>query len=251
MPATVHRGKDSKGSYYQYDDKTKYYYVVGDDKSRMEAKKLAMKSHERAMSKKGSKKTGSKKGSVKKGSRKTSTRKTGSRKGSMKAGSKKGSVKKGSVKKGSKSYKIHDNGGRPFEVVVHPTKIEVFKNDGKKIFTKSYKKIFLGGNERNKGNSIVIHTGPGKYTYIGSEIYSFMTKDGEEIKKYYSPIGNSDVPYPYAVGQNHTYFMLDKQTVPNELLNLKKDAYDQFYGNTIKDAQKKKFRTKMIQKRLS
>jgi Txe/YoeB family toxin of Txe-Axe toxin-antitoxin module len=96
----IHRGNDTKGSYYQYDNKTKYYYAVGDAKSRMEAKKLAMKSHERAMSKKWSKK-GSKKGSKNAGSNKSSRKvgsRKGSRKGSKKAGSRKGS-KKGSVKK--------------------------------------------------------------------------------------------------------------------------------------------------------
>jgi hypothetical protein len=102
-------------------------------------------------------------------------------------------------KKGIKSYKTHDNGGRPFEVVVYPSKIEVFRlseKENKKIFTSNYKKIFLG--DKPKGNSILILNNYGKYTYIGTEIYSFRTRDGEKIKQYYSPVGNSDVPYPYS-----------------------------------------------------
>ena len=51
--------------------------------------------------------------------------------------------------------------------------------------------------------------------------------------------------------------MLDKETVPNELLDLKKDAYPQYYGHTIKDEElkkkidksKKKFKSKQIYRR--
>ena len=104
------------------------------------------------------------------------------------------------------------------------------------------------------GNSILICTGKGKYIYVGDQIYSLETKDGEDIEKYYSPVGNSVVPYPYAIGTNYTYFMLDRETVPNELLDLKEDAYGQFYGHTVKDedlqnkieSSKKKFKTKQI-----
>lgn len=106
------------------------------------------------------------------------------------------------------------------------------------------------------GNSILIKTGAGKYIYAGEQLYSFETKDGEEIKSYFSPVGNSAVPYPYAVGENHTYFMLDRETLPNELLDLKKDAYPQYYGHTINDDElmkkikkaKKKFKSKQIHK---
>jgi hypothetical protein len=158
-------------------------------------------------------------------------------------------------KKGGKSYKIIDNGSTPFLVDVFPSKVEVYKQTApcvydKKVLDSSYKDIFIGDNLLNeplwapkgdgKGNSILIQTAPGKYIYIGHEIYSFQTRDGENIKQYYSPIGNSRVPYPYAVGDTYTYFMLDKQTVPNEYLDLKNDVYYQFYGWKIKDDERKK-----------
>jgi hypothetical protein len=49
-------------------------------------------------------------------------------------------------------------------------------------------------------------------------------KDGDVIDKYYSPVGNSDVPYPYAVGQKNSYFLIEKQYVENKNLDLKKDG---------------------------
>lgn len=186
-------------------------------------------------------------------------------------------------KKGVKTYTILDNGSEPFVADVSSSKVEIYRQKfiekngvetyerDKKVVDTPYKKIFIGDNDLRltmkesgaapkgmyPGNSILIKTGNGKYIYAGHEIYSFETKDGEEIKTYYSPVGNSAVPYPYAVGENYTYFMLDKETIPNKLLDLNKDAYPQFYGHTIKDedlkkkieSSKKKFKNKMIHKR--
>jgi hypothetical protein len=183
-------------------------------------------------------------------------------------------------KKGVKTYTMLDNGSDPFVADVSSSRVEIyrqkFKEDGgveeymrdKKIVDIPYKKIFIGDNDLRvgdgvapkgmyPGNSILICISPGKYIYAGDQIYSLETINGEDIKAYYSPVGNSAVPYPYAVGDQYTYFMLDRETLPNELLDLKKDAYGQFYGHTIKDeelkkkieASKKKFKTKQIHKR--
>jgi hypothetical protein len=177
-----------------------------------------------------------------------------------------------------KTYKIQDNGGEPFVVEVSPKSVTIYKqkfdNDtetlsiDENIGTFSYRKIFIGDNllkdkwsaPKGKwpGNSILIQIGNGKYIHIGCEIYYFETKDKENIIEYYSPVGNSMVPYPYAVGENNTYFMLDKKLVPNFLLDLTQDGYGQFYGHTINndehkkyiESSKKKFKTKMIQKRI-
>lgn len=39
----IHRGRNSKGPFYQWGDQKKYYYKSGDEKSRKEAKKKAHK----------------------------------------------------------------------------------------------------------------------------------------------------------------------------------------------------------------
>jgi hypothetical protein len=186
-------------------------------------------------------------------------------------------------KKGVKTYTMLDNGSDPFVADVSPSRIEIYrqtyKEEGgvesytrdKKVLDTPYTKLFVGDNDLRltmkesgvapkgmyPGNSILIQTGKGKYIYAGDQIYSLETVGDEDIKAYYSPVGNSAVPYPYAIGENYTYFMLDKETLPNELLDLKKDAYPQFYGHTIKDEvlkkkiekAKKKFKTKQIHKR--
>ena len=49
------------------------------------------------------------------------------------------------------------------------------------------------------GNSILVHISENKYVYIGSSIYSFESQ--AKIIRYISPVGNSDVPYPYAIDE--------------------------------------------------
>jgi len=152
-------------------------------------------------------------------------------------------VKKSMTRKNkakSDTYNIHDNGSVPYVVNVTAKQVEVIKNEtNKKMLTTKYVNLFLGDNllgdknyqkkgKGSLGNSILVEVSHHKYIYIGSEIYSFETD--EEIKSFYSPIGNSDVPYPYAISDTSAYFMLDKKIVPIELIDVKKDGYEQFYG---------------------
>jgi len=39
----IHRGRDSKGSFYQWGQQKKYYYISGNKKSREQAKEKARK----------------------------------------------------------------------------------------------------------------------------------------------------------------------------------------------------------------
>jgi translation initiation factor IF-1 len=129
--------------------------------------------------------------------------------------------------KKTKTYFTHDNGGRPFKVVITGKNLEIFTYTQKKgktveemltdyypskndytILIKSYKNlknIFIP----KDGNTILAHISGNKYLCIAEFIYEFETKN-EKILKYYSHIGNSDVPYPLAVGENNVYFLIDK-----------------------------------------
>ncbi len=151
---------------------------------------------------------------------------------------KKRKVKQQKTQKAKKIYKILDNGGTPYVVEITPTLCIMKSNHTKKeIYRTPYEHVFLGETGKlkdavyQKGSSILVQQSPTHYVYIGSEIYSFTTK--EPILAYESPVGSSQVPYPYAVGEEYTYFMLDKEKVPNQLLDHTKDAYGQFYGYTV------------------
>lgn len=154
-----------------------------------------------------------------------------------------------------KTYEIHDNGGRSFFVSIQGKKVHVEKNmneydivNGKfKTIEKPRKaildftadQIFIGKKSPGggydglkpseaEGNSILLKVGS-KYIYIGSEIYEFQPVEGDAIQQYYSDIGHSDVPYPYAVGKTHIYIMLDKVAIDKTFFDMKKSIYDQYY----------------------
>ena len=93
--------------------------------------------------------------------------------------------------------------------------------------------------------------------FVGWEIYQFETDD--EIVDYVSPVGNSDVPYPVAFGENDVYFMLDKKLVKHDELETEvsvanaEDLYGEFYGHIGSKKKIAKLPMKnvvMLQKRL-
>jgi hypothetical protein len=185
-----------------------------------------------------------------------------------------------------KKYSIHDNGGRPFEVIVAGSNITVMmnmddfeikngqyttiKNPPKQIFKVDAKEVFIGKKSptggydglkpsQAEGNSILLGLGGNKYRFIGWDIYDFTTLEGDKIIKYYSDIGNNDVPYPFAVGEKYIYFLTEKVAVPIELFNFKEDMYHQYYRRTQKGYDEyspefvkkhvKKLKVKIVQKR--
>lgn len=148
-------------------------------------------------------------------------------------------------------YIVQDNGNEPFIVYVYPSTIEVYRHRrineyqnvyyilDKKIVDTTYLEIFIGDNELSHtnyapygvypGNSILVHVIGHRYLFIGHEVFSFTIPD-DIIQEYYSPVGDNMVPYPYAIGQTRTYFMLDRISISNDVLDLEKDGYSQFYG---------------------
>lgn len=134
----------------------------------------------------------------------------------------------------SKVYYTHDNGHRPFQVIINKnngsTNIIINKydsdnddddNDESCHYKNNIMKIdnFIGywygydtSIDEMHGNTILIKLAVNKYIFIGSEIYRFKTHN-DEIIDYVSPVGNSDVPYPVAYGSKFVYFPDDKMKV--------------------------------------
>ena len=162
----------------------------------------------------------------------------------------------------SKTYYTHDNGGRPFKVVIKDKKVYVYKyknydettdtdlysEKSIKYEKKDYfkcKKIFIGKSPKNKstilsggygpkftGNSILLQITKNKYIFIGYKIFSFTSKS--EIKKFVSPVGNSDVPYPYAIDIDGRYYLMIEDVIIDKITNIKKydnDPYEFYYNN--------------------
>lgn len=126
-----------------------------------------------------------------------------------------------------KEYMVHDNGGRPFKVLIDKHSIKIYTHEfynkpdklgndfGPKNYTKllktinSYEGVFIGSDmgRFGLGNSILVHVKDRQYIFIGWNVVQIETK--EPIISYVSPIGNSDVPYPYAISNNHYYYMIN------------------------------------------
>jgi len=130
---------------------------------------------------------------------------------------------------------------------------EIFKKKKYYLFTKfvkeyNTKKIFIGkspliemtkfsGGHGKKfdGNSILLNISNNKYIYIGGIIYEF--KSYSTIIKFVSPVGNSNVSYPYAVDdKNNTYLFLENLCINNKTHKTKfniiknyDDPYNYYY----------------------
>jgi len=179
-----------------------------------------------------------------------------------------------------KTYFTHSNGGRPFKVVNDSSsqKITVYKvilnspgdeNDYicPPVLEAEYTTIFIGKSNKNKqtkfnggygkefnGNSILIKkkntdtdtdtstASTNKYIFIGDTIYSFTALD--EIVKFKSPVGNSDVPYPCAMDRSGNFYLLienviitsfdknnNKEEDKKRRCNLS-NVYQYYYSNT-------------------
>lgn len=56
------------------------------------------------------------------------------------------------------------------------------------------------------GNTILLKMDTNKYIFIGLAVYSFTT--AHEIVSFFSPVGNNNVPYAYAVDSEENYYFL-------------------------------------------
>ena len=147
-------------------------------------------------------------------------------------------------------YEINDNAAFPFVVFDYNERVDIYNNhfnettnmcDLKdKLMDIKYEQIFVGDNELNdpywifkrgiaKGNTILLQTSKDKYLFIGKGIMSFSTKDGDTIRKFYSPIGGNYDSFPYAVGDKYVYFLNDKKYAPINEFDIKKDLIKQYY----------------------
>lgn len=61
------------------------------------------------------------------------------------------------------------------------------------------------------GNTMLLQLDTLTYVFIGCYIYSFQSL--HEIEEYYSPVGNNDVPYPYAIDTHKNIYLLIEERI--------------------------------------
>lgn len=196
-----------------------------------------------------------------------------------------------SNKKLKRCYFIHDNGGKPFKVCNYSNdtlsifinklrteddhseyrnETKIYNNDEETDVYKLWKSFYYhkiwipkdtgrnaaANSKSGVGNSILIQTANNKYIFIGSKILEFTTKI--PIVDFQSPIGNSDVPYPYA-RTNDSYILfapsgytehkeklkIEEMEINDENKNIS-NPYDKYYEKTYPAANNSKFGGKNI-----
>jgi hypothetical protein len=141
-------------------------------------------------------------------------------------------------------YEIHDNGGRPFNVVIHDKDVFIFNNKTGKLLHeyKSVKQIFIGIAPLNEmtefsgghgpefdGNSILLNILGNVYVHIGCQIIMFITNS--PVVSFVSPVGNNDVPYPFAICENKETILLIEDVCLTKCTNFE-DPYREYYDQS-------------------
>lgn len=156
---------------------------------------------------------------------------------------------------GSALYQVHDNGGRPFTVLVDEQvrgRVRVFNTRTRKdasgfpeycgpdvylrkppradelvlawenlarIWVAQCPSLYAGESE-SIGNSLLLalpDSGNGhEYIHIGYNVFRFRTR--EPVIDFESPIDNNDVPYPAALSENEGFFLAEQMRMPRALL---------------------------------
>ena len=112
-----------------------------------------------------------------------------------------------------RTYETHDNGGRPFTIAINDDIATITHIESNTVYVQRFIQCFVGeaDNHSEAGNSILLLVNANKYVYIGHKMFTFTSI--ALIITYRSPIGNSDVPYPYAIDEDGNVYLLIEDAV--------------------------------------
>jgi len=147
-------------------------------------------------------------------------------------------------------FYTHSNGSRPYKVLIlNNNLVRVFKSDNC-ILNVFPQQILIGKSDKNKmteysgafgsdfdGNTILLKMNDTNYIYIGCNMFSFTSIN--PIISYHSPVGNNDVPYPYAIDSEKKYYLLIENVVLNYTKELEdyiinhNDPYEYYYKASL------------------
>ena len=137
------------------------------------------------------------------------------------------------------TYITHDNGGGAFKVVIKGNKVTVYQNRNY-CFQIIPQQIFIGKSNfdeltenseaygyKYNGNSILLKIADKKYRWIGYSVKDFETE--HEIIEFSSPVGNNDVPYPYAIDNIGQVYLMIENVLLKHTPN--RNPYRHYYEN--------------------
>lgn len=129
-------------------------------------------------------------------------------------------------------YITNYNGGKYYKVNVDDLHVKVTNlNTNEIVFENDVEKVFIGNDEDDddewEGNTFLLKLKDNKYMSIVDEVYTFDAFN--EITKYYSPIGNSAVPYPYAIDDDGNYYLTIEDVMVKDIPDDCTDPYRHYY----------------------
>jgi hypothetical protein len=99
------------------------------------------------------------------------------------------------------------------------------------------------------GTSILLQKDDQNYIFVGERILEFEVDAPDYIVRFVSPLGNSDVPYPFAVdNQGRFYLFIENVVLESVPESHRNDPYDYWYdlSKTEKKRQKSPLRNPVI-----
>lgn len=122
------------------------------------------------------------------------------------------------VDRAASCYLILDNGGNYYRACFNSRRFWVTLTRGKGdvvVPPTAYSRVFVGnspGNAALNGNSTLFElpsskNGKKKYVFVGVVVCSFFAS--VPIQRFVSPVGNSGVPFPYAVDKDGGVYFFD------------------------------------------
>lgn len=137
-------------------------------------------------------------------------------------------------------YETHSNFRRPYRVCITPTKrVTVWvREERTKLFDGPVAEVFVGQSPltgstwysrswgpKMDGNALLFRLTPDalKYMFVGELAYCFEAKS--TITSFASPIGNSDVPNPYATDTQHSTYLFAEKVVCSGIYGMSTDPH--------------------------
>jgi hypothetical protein len=141
-------------------------------------------------------------------------------------------------------YLTHWNGARMFHVTVNGLHVNITKLDDEEVSVEyDVEAVFIGKSPRTSktefsgghgpqfdGNTMLLCIRGAEYVYIGDIIYTFTAI--AKITKYVSEMGNSDVPYPYAVDILGNYYLMTERVILMGS-SVHADPYETYYRSSL------------------
>lgn len=151
-----------------------------------------------------------------------------------------------SKRRKARVFRTLDNGGHAFEVRIQPDQhVTVWRASHQKqqpVFDQRVAQVFIGHSPLNRmtaysggygakrdGNAVLLRIARTslRYLFVGDIVFTFVAK--HPITRFVSPVGNSSVPYPYAVDEpRNEYYLFGSNVI---CCNLSPTTTDPAYDN--------------------